>query len=253
MYLKSPLTPDVCVDTCESLNTSLASLSPSDHSDSPRSEPQTLERISTLTGVRRQPGAQMHAAVSVCLFVSFDILSEPKPVTEQDVTVLITCCGFQSVLNNLRNTGGRASDILIDLLCKVAATVSAVCCCWICCVVRLSLTIQSVPPQLSRKRALFLKFRSRVWHGKTGLWFDAVQLYAYFCLRAFISFFPRHVCLVLSFSTNQRIQLGRKRWNQYPSLGRKLMVYSREQSLFAVESSGNMLGWAVGWCIIRAH
>ncbi|XP_056273223.1 anoctamin-5 isoform X3 [Pseudoliparis swirei] len=50
----SPLTPDVCVDTCESLNTSLASLSPSDHSDSPRSEPQTLERISTLTGIDKQ-------------------------------------------------------------------------------------------------------------------------------------------------------------------------------------------------------
>ncbi|XP_068459823.1 anoctamin-5 isoform X3 [Clinocottus analis] len=51
---QSPLTPDVCVETCESLNTSLASLSPSDNSDSPQSEPQTLERISALTGLSRK-------------------------------------------------------------------------------------------------------------------------------------------------------------------------------------------------------
>ncbi|XP_040893951.1 anoctamin-5 isoform X2 [Toxotes jaculatrix] len=50
----SPLTPDVCVETCESLNTSLASLAPSDHSDSPQFEAQTLERISALTGFWRK-------------------------------------------------------------------------------------------------------------------------------------------------------------------------------------------------------
>lgn len=67
--VKSPLTPDVCVETCESLNTSLASLAPSDHSDSPQFEAQTLERISTLTGVRHQSRTQMHVTVSlsVCL------------------------------------------------------------------------------------------------------------------------------------------------------------------------------------------
>lgn len=53
-------------------------------------------------------------------------------------------------------------------LSKVPAAVLAVYCC-ICHVVRLSLTVHSVLPQLSRKRALFLKFRSRVWHGKTGM------------------------------------------------------------------------------------
>ncbi|XP_032378991.1 anoctamin-5 isoform X2 [Etheostoma spectabile] len=50
----SPLTPDVCVETCESLNTSLASLAPSDHSDSPRFESQTLEQINALTGLSRK-------------------------------------------------------------------------------------------------------------------------------------------------------------------------------------------------------
>ncbi|XP_050929263.1 anoctamin-5 isoform X1 [Lates calcarifer] len=50
----SPLTPDVCVETCESLNTSLASLAPSDHSDSPEFETQTLERINALTGLSRK-------------------------------------------------------------------------------------------------------------------------------------------------------------------------------------------------------
>ncbi|XP_047451972.1 anoctamin-5 isoform X3 [Mugil cephalus] len=49
-----PLTPDVCLETCESLNSSLASLAPSDHSDSPKFEEQTLERINTLTGVDKQ-------------------------------------------------------------------------------------------------------------------------------------------------------------------------------------------------------
>uniref|UniRef100_A0AAQ4RYA7 Anoctamin n=1 Tax=Gasterosteus aculeatus aculeatus TaxID=481459 RepID=A0AAQ4RYA7_GASAC len=51
---KSPLRPDVCVETCESLNTSLASLPRSDHSDSPQCEPQTLEQISALTGLSRK-------------------------------------------------------------------------------------------------------------------------------------------------------------------------------------------------------
>ncbi|XP_029993018.1 anoctamin-5 isoform X3 [Sphaeramia orbicularis] len=51
---ESTLTPHVCVETCESLATSLASLAPSDHSDSPQFEPQTLERISTLTGFSRK-------------------------------------------------------------------------------------------------------------------------------------------------------------------------------------------------------
>lgn len=54
LYLKSPLKPDVCVETCESLNSSLASLAPSDHSDSPHFEAQTLEQIDALAGVRHQ-------------------------------------------------------------------------------------------------------------------------------------------------------------------------------------------------------
>ncbi|XP_019934199.2 anoctamin-5 isoform X1 [Paralichthys olivaceus] len=48
------LTPEVCVETCESLSTSLASLAPSDHSDSPQFEAQTLERINALTGLSRK-------------------------------------------------------------------------------------------------------------------------------------------------------------------------------------------------------
>ncbi|XP_035012476.2 anoctamin-5 isoform X4 [Hippoglossus stenolepis] len=48
------LTPDVCVETCESLSASLASLASSDHSDSPQFEAQTLERISALTGLSRK-------------------------------------------------------------------------------------------------------------------------------------------------------------------------------------------------------
>lgn len=52
--VKSHLTPDVCVETCESLNNSLASLASSDLSDSPQVEPQPLERINALTGVRHQ-------------------------------------------------------------------------------------------------------------------------------------------------------------------------------------------------------
>ena len=67
LCLKSLLTPDVCVETCESLNGSMASLTASDHSDSPQYEAQTLERISTLTGVRHQSRTQMNAAVSACL------------------------------------------------------------------------------------------------------------------------------------------------------------------------------------------
>ncbi|XP_078113279.1 anoctamin-5 isoform X3 [Sander vitreus] len=50
----SHLTPDVCVETCESLNNSLASLAPSDHSDSPQFEAETLERINALTGLSRK-------------------------------------------------------------------------------------------------------------------------------------------------------------------------------------------------------
>ncbi|XP_070686342.1 anoctamin-5 isoform X2 [Pempheris klunzingeri] len=50
----SPLPPDVCVETCESLSTSLASLAASDHSDSPHFESQTLEKINTLTGLSRK-------------------------------------------------------------------------------------------------------------------------------------------------------------------------------------------------------
>lgn len=84
LYLKSPITPHVCVETCESLSTSLASLAPSDHSDSPQFEAQTLEQIDALTGVRHQSGTQMHAAVpvSVRVCVSFNIISELKPVTQ---------------------------------------------------------------------------------------------------------------------------------------------------------------------------
>ncbi|KAM9753553.1 anoctamin-5 isoform 1-T1 [Menidia menidia] len=48
----SPLLPEVCVETCESLSTSLASLAPSDHSDSPQS--QTLEQINAMTGLSRK-------------------------------------------------------------------------------------------------------------------------------------------------------------------------------------------------------
>ncbi|XP_033940520.1 anoctamin-5 isoform X1 [Pseudochaenichthys georgianus] len=50
----SPLTPDVCVETCDSLNTSLASLAQSEHSDSPQHESETLERIEALTGLWRK-------------------------------------------------------------------------------------------------------------------------------------------------------------------------------------------------------
>ncbi|KAM4619256.1 anoctamin-5 [Polymixia lowei] len=46
--------PGVLIESCESLNVSMASLAPSQHSDSPRCEPQTLERISTLTGLWRK-------------------------------------------------------------------------------------------------------------------------------------------------------------------------------------------------------
>ncbi|XP_065813201.1 anoctamin-5 isoform X2 [Labrus bergylta] len=51
---ESPLTPDVCVETCESLHASLASLTPSDHSDNPHIETQTLEHINSLTGLSRK-------------------------------------------------------------------------------------------------------------------------------------------------------------------------------------------------------
>lgn len=63
--VKSPLTPHVCVETCESLNTSLASLAPSDHSDSPQFEAQSLDQLSAVTGVRHQSNTQTHAAVSL--------------------------------------------------------------------------------------------------------------------------------------------------------------------------------------------
>ncbi|KAG7245455.1 hypothetical protein INR49_010906 [Caranx melampygus] len=49
-----PFMPDVCVETCESLSGSLASLTPSDHSDSPQFEAQTLEQINSLTGLSRK-------------------------------------------------------------------------------------------------------------------------------------------------------------------------------------------------------
>ncbi|KAM4572665.1 anoctamin-5 isoform 2-T2 [Odontesthes bonariensis] len=50
----SPLMPEVCLETCESLTTSLASLAPSNHSDSPRDHSLTLEQISALTGLSRK-------------------------------------------------------------------------------------------------------------------------------------------------------------------------------------------------------
>ncbi|KAM9853899.1 anoctamin-5 [Aulostomus maculatus] len=50
----SPSTLRVLEETCESLNTSLASLAQSDHSDSPLNEAELLERISTLTGLSRK-------------------------------------------------------------------------------------------------------------------------------------------------------------------------------------------------------
>ncbi|KAM4572666.1 anoctamin-5 isoform 3-T3 [Odontesthes bonariensis] len=50
----SPLMPEVCLETCESLTTSLASLAPSNHSDSPRDHSLTLEQISALTGIDKQ-------------------------------------------------------------------------------------------------------------------------------------------------------------------------------------------------------
>lgn len=77
-HLKSPLTPDVCVETCDSLNTSLASLAQSEHSDSPQHESETLERIEALTGVRHQWRTPLHAAVSACL-------RRLKPETEKDL------------------------------------------------------------------------------------------------------------------------------------------------------------------------
>ena len=70
--------PDVCIETCESLNTSLASLAPSDHSDTPQYETQTIAQINALTGVRHQPRTQVHAA----MFVWSHINSQLKHVTE---------------------------------------------------------------------------------------------------------------------------------------------------------------------------
>ncbi|MED6248268.1 hypothetical protein ATANTOWER_030413 [Ataeniobius toweri] len=51
---ESPLTPDVRVESCESLNNSLASLAPSDCSDGPLARSQTLEQINALTGLWRK-------------------------------------------------------------------------------------------------------------------------------------------------------------------------------------------------------
>ncbi|KAM3870564.1 anoctamin-5 [Diretmus argenteus] len=52
--MRSRLTAEVRVESCESLDASLASLATSEHSDSPLSEPQTLERISTMSGLGRK-------------------------------------------------------------------------------------------------------------------------------------------------------------------------------------------------------
>lgn len=52
VVFKSVFTHGVRVETCESLSTSLASLASSESSDSPQTEDQILERISTMTGVR---------------------------------------------------------------------------------------------------------------------------------------------------------------------------------------------------------
>ncbi|XP_034032206.1 anoctamin-5-like isoform X1 [Thalassophryne amazonica] len=45
---------DKCVENCDSLSASLASLAASEHSNSPERGPQTLEQISALTGVDKQ-------------------------------------------------------------------------------------------------------------------------------------------------------------------------------------------------------
>lgn len=136
-------------------------------------------------------------------------------------------------------------------LCKVAATVLAVCC-WNCCVVRLSLILHPVPPQLSRKRALFLKFRSRVWHGKTGLWCDAT--YSYVCL-------PASLCLLLKGKSFQCLvspnrYSDNKAWtSELESIhisGRELRLASGGH-VFSAESNGNFLAWTICWRIVRAH
>ncbi|MEQ2181471.1 hypothetical protein GOODEAATRI_011948 [Goodea atripinnis] len=78
---ESPLMPDVRVESCESLNNSLASLAslaPSDCSDGPLARSQTLEQINALTGVRLKSAVQMQAVVLVCFCVSSYVKSEPN-------------------------------------------------------------------------------------------------------------------------------------------------------------------------------
>ena len=61
--IKLPLTSAA---SCESLCSSLASLPLSEHSDSPMSEPPSMDRINTMTGVRQEPWqALLHSPVCV--------------------------------------------------------------------------------------------------------------------------------------------------------------------------------------------
>lgn len=95
LRLKSPFTPDVYVETCESLSSSLASLAPSDHSDSPHFETHTLERINALTGVRLQSRVQFGCccvSVFVFVFVSPHMISELKPLTVLNLSVIVSEC-----------------------------------------------------------------------------------------------------------------------------------------------------------------
>lgn len=80
LYIKFPFTPEVCVETCESLSGSLASLAPSDHSDSPQFVTQTLEQINSLTGVRHEESRCMLLCRCPCACV----ISHPP---DQTVTV----------------------------------------------------------------------------------------------------------------------------------------------------------------------
>ncbi|TWW75991.1 Anoctamin-5 Gnathodiaphyseal dysplasia 1 protein -like protein [Takifugu flavidus] len=48
------LTPRVCVETCESLCSSLASVASSDHSSTQQVDAQTLEQIDAVTGIDKQ-------------------------------------------------------------------------------------------------------------------------------------------------------------------------------------------------------
>lgn len=94
LHIKFPFTPDVCVETCESLSGSLASLAPSDHSDSPQFVTQTLEQINSLTGVRHEESRCMLLCRCPCAYV----VSHPQdqtvtvPDLHTDVLCDVKCC-----------------------------------------------------------------------------------------------------------------------------------------------------------------